>query len=131
MTEGVTPAGRDLPAPSEIRLSSPFPLVDTLDRCEREVAAALIVLACQHHGDKWQPITPRMIGEALRVALDQERKPWATLNTNPFARPDFHDLVKAGYATGDLENHGPLTLTEQAIERIAAKHQREGSVHHA
>jgi hypothetical protein len=110
--------------PSEIRFDTSFPpLVGTLGRTEREAAASLLILACQHHGDVWQPITVKQIGEALRAAVEAGRQPFTALNSNPFWRPDFHDLVAQGFAAGDLSvGTNPLTLSEVTIEIIARKH---------
>lgn len=105
--------------PSQVVMYTPIPLVGTLGRCEREIAAALLVLACVHHGDVWQPIMPRMIGLALEAAIKEGRQPWKSLETNPFARPDFHDLIAAGYATGDLSVGGSaITLTDKTFTAI-------------
>lgn len=116
--------------PSEVRLVPPLPLVGTLGRTERECAAAIIVRTCVVHGDTWQPVTPSMLGPVMRADLDAGIEPLASMNRNPFARPDFRDLVKAGYATGDLDmRDAPLTLTQAAVDVICAKHgsPREGA----
>lgn len=106
--------------PSQVDLLGSYPpLVGTLKRTEREIAAALLVRTCQVNGDRWQPVVPRMIGEMLKVDLDAGTEPLASLNNNPFARPDFHELVAEGYATGDLTVGGsPIELTEKAFEAM-------------
>ena len=104
--------------PSEVRLSF-LPLIGTLGRTEREIAAALIVRTCQVNGDTWQPVTPRMIGDTLRRDVEDGVEPFASLNGNPFARPDFWDLVAQGYASGDPSKDEPLALTDKALVAIS------------
>ena len=104
--------------PSQIVLRAPLPLTDTMGRAEREVAAALIVRTCHVHGDKWQPVTPRMIGEVIKQDLDDGTEPFKTMNLYPFARPDFRDLIKAGYGEGGGEGGQPIALTEKGLLAI-------------
>lgn len=104
-------------APSEVVLHA-IPLVGTLGRTEREMAAALIVRACQVNGDTWQPVTPKMIREMLERDAADGVEPMASLNRNPFARPNFWELVAEGYASGDPAKHEPLALTEKALAKI-------------
>ena len=102
--------------PSDVRFDTSFPpLVATCGRTDREAALAMLVLACQHHGDRWQVITPKQIGEALKAVSEEMREPWVALSSNPFWRPDFYDLVREGYASGELTNGGGLTITEKAL----------------
>lgn len=105
--------------PSQVMLNASFPpLVATMKRTEREIAAALIVRACQVHGDRWQAVSPKLIGETLQADVAARTEPMASLSSNPFARPDFHSLVAEGYASGDLATHAPLELTEKAFEAM-------------
>ncbi len=105
--------------PSEVALFTPLPLVGTLGRTEREVAAALLVRACQVNGDTWQPVSPAMVGETLKRDVAEGVQPFASLNSNPFVRPNFGELVEHGYAAGDLEKGEPLSLTDKALVEIA------------
>jgi hypothetical protein len=105
--------------PSQVFLNTVPPLTATMGRSEREHAAALLVRTCQVKGDAWQPVTPAMLGEVLRADLGAQVEPWNSLNRNPFFRPDFHDLVAAGFARwGDDTVKGPLELTELGIESL-------------
>lgn len=112
--------------PTDIVLHA-IPLVGTLGRTEREVAAAMLVRACAFHGDRWQPITPTQMGEWLRHDLDNKVEPFASLDRNPFIRPDFHELVRTGFAEGALEADSPLALTEKGLLAIA-RHRRPKAV---
>lgn len=81
--------------PSDVNLSAPIPLVGTLGRSEREVAAALLILACVDDGDEWRPVLPKALGLAMTKRKDAPEFPWLR---NPFMRPDFVELVEKGYA---------------------------------
>lgn len=106
-------------APSQVVLVEPLPLIGTMGRCEREIAAALLVRACQFYGDRWQAIVPKMIGDVLTADMEAKTQPFASLSSNPFARPDFHDLIAEGYATGEPATKGaPLELTEKAFDAM-------------
>lgn len=72
-----------------------LPLVATLGRSEREVAAAMIVLVLAQDGDTWRPVIPQETGAALKAALEL---PEYKCFRNPLLRPDFHDLVAKGFA---------------------------------
>jgi hypothetical protein len=104
--------------PSEVRLWRGYmPIVGTLHRAEREVAAAIMIRACVRYGDTWQPLTPTMLGESLGEDLKDE--PWKTLDRNPFCKPDFRDLVQAGYAIFDGDPDAqdtPIRFTQAALD---------------
>lgn len=111
--------------PSEIRLSASFPpLASTFGRSEHEAAAALIVLACIHNGDRWQPVTTLQIYAALVWAVDVAKKqPFIDLSRNTFWRPDFIGLIKAGHAIGECSSTtSPIELTGLAIETLIKKY---------
>lgn len=74
------------------------PLVGTMRKTEAEIAAALIVRACHVRGDRWQPLRPDDLGTVIKADLEAKQEPWASLNTNPFCRPDFHKLIEFGFA---------------------------------
>lgn len=105
--------------PSEIGLAHFPPLVDTMGRTEAEIAAALLVRACQEHGDVWQDIDPRMVGQVIVADIAAKREPVHSLNRNPFCKPDFHDLVKRGFAQWVGEAGGPLRFTQRGLDAIA------------
>jgi hypothetical protein len=105
--------------PSQVILNAVPPLTATMGRSEREHAAALLVRASQVKGDTWQPVTPAILGEVIRADLDGAVEPWASLNRNPFFRPDFRDLMQAGFARWCAEGKGaPIELTESGVEAL-------------
>lgn len=103
--------------PSEIEMSFPV-FFNTFGRSEHEATVALFVTACTHHGDEFQALTPRQIGEALRLALEHE--PWKSWGRNPFFSPNIRDLVDAGFAEflGDPEKGCPVRLTQETLTRL-------------
>ena len=110
--------------PSDIDLTTHFPpLIATLDKTEYEVAAAIIIRACVVHGDRWQPVSYKMIRDVLVQDMENRVEPILSISTNPFALPDFVGL-KTKWATSTEEPKGTMTmsLTEQAIRRIGEKH---------
>lgn len=106
--------------PSEVVLRPVIPLMATMGRAERELAAAMIVRTCAVKGDAWQPVGPATIGEVIRADLDAKLEPWTGLNSNPFCpSPDFRDLVKHGFARWTAgDDKGPLELTAKGIEAL-------------
>lgn len=105
------------PLPSAIRLEGVIPLVGTLHRVEREVAAALVVRVCQVRGDVWAPVRPFDVRDQLVADVGAKVEPWAMLNTNPFLRPDFKDLAAAGYATIEKET-GAIEFLPKFFEAV-------------
>ncbi len=103
--------------PSDVVLAG-MPLVDTMGRAEAEAAATLLVRACQSLGDAWQDIEPRAIGEVIKADLAAGREPLASLNRNPFFRPDAHELVRRGFAEWVGEAAGALRFTPAGLERL-------------
>ena len=90
-----------------------IPFCDTFGRSEHECAAAYLVLALQHAGRGWTPVTPDEV-EAAVLALGQGR---GHFSKNPFLVPDIDGLVQAGFA-----ERGPdetMWLTPTAIQRLA------------
>jgi hypothetical protein len=104
--------------PSEVELwCGVLPLVGTLHRVEREVAAAIMIRACVRNEDMWQSVTPTMMAKSLDE--DSKQEPWKSLAGNPFCKPDFFDLVKAGYAVFDSDPDGvdvPIRFTQAALD---------------
>jgi hypothetical protein len=105
--------------PSQVELG-PVPLCATMGHAEAEFAAALIVLACRARGDEWQAVTWKQVGEVALADLKAEREPACLWLTNPFFRPDAHDLVKRGYARwiGSDDGISPVELTPEGIEKL-------------
>jgi hypothetical protein len=87
--------------PSQVLLG-PIPLVDTMRRAERELAAAMLVYACAVLGDRWQAVPLKEVARIIGEAFANKVVPvihWA----NPFLKPDPFDLCAAGYATASGE----------------------------
>lgn len=123
------------PPPSRIDLAvgrSFLPFCGSAFRSvEIEIAAALYVITCREHGDRWQPITPPMLQAALRAAVEHPERGelpwigavnflgiginmagliaggWARFTTDaPFlapieALPSFHDVI-AGWVRHEV-----------------------------
>lgn len=106
--------------PSDVDLRGSFPpLVGTMERAELEMAASLLVRACQVRGDAWQPVSPMQIGIVINDDLAAKCEPFYSLNQNPFFRPDFWKLAEKGFARFTAEGKGaPIELTEAGIERL-------------
>jgi hypothetical protein len=105
--------------PSDVDIFGMPPLLDTMGRSQREFSAALYVRACQFHGDSWQPMEPRRIGEMLKADLAAEREPVRTWNGNPFLRTDFLDLVEKGFARWVHEEGGAVMLTDAGMSALS------------
>jgi hypothetical protein len=85
--------------PTDIDLCRSFtPLVGVFGHTEAELAASLLVRACQVQGDQWQDVDCRALGAVIKADLEIQREPFHSMNGNPFCRPDVHDLVKRGFA---------------------------------
>ncbi len=105
--------------PSDVDLLGSFPpLCATMGRTERELAAVLLVRACQSGGDEWKVHT---LGEVIADDMYNDREPLHSLSRNPFCRPDMHDCVATGFAAwvGDAGNpdHG-VEFTEKGLEAL-------------
>ena len=103
--------------PSEIMIGVP-PLTGTLGRSEREAAAEAIVMTLARGGNEWRPVNPREVAQMVRADLAEN--PNHSLWNNPFIRPDYHDLVKHGFArwTNGEPPRCDIELTEEAIGRL-------------
>lgn len=111
--------------PSDVVLRA-IPLANTMHRAERESAAAIIVRTCAALGNAWAPITLKQIAETIREDLATKREPITSLNANPFLRPDFVDLVEAGYAS-TFEDGSSIELTPKGFEAIAPWVRKDGT----
>jgi hypothetical protein len=104
--------------PSDVDLLGSFPpLCATMGHTEAELAAAILVHACRVRGDEWKPHTLPELGEVLGEALDAGVEPFASMNGNPFCKPDLRDLADRGFAVWS-EGHLAIALTEAGIERL-------------
>jgi hypothetical protein len=88
--------------PSDVILCGPVPLVDTMHRIEREIAAGLIIRTLQVNGDVWRPVRLDELHTVFLADCAAGTEPWASLDSNPMYRPDFIDLAEAGYATASV-----------------------------
>ncbi len=105
--------------PSDVSLYDSFPpLAGTLGKTEAELAATLLVRASQVHGDVWQDIHVRMLGEVIRADLGAKREPLHSMNRNPFCRPDVWQLVKLGCAEWVGEPGKVLRFTEKGLDGL-------------
>jgi hypothetical protein len=100
-----------------------FPLGDTFGRAELELAAALLVLGCQHYDDTWKPLRPCELREPLETAT-RGGGFFYQLVRNPFApKPDFGGLVDLGFcrAVGDdlADPQAPLEFTPKGFEVLS------------
>ena len=101
--------------PSDIILSTP-PLTACFKKTEAECAAALLVLYCQRHGDEWQAVTPKQLGESMRDLTVEPLKSWSQ---NPFFYPDMRRLSKDGFITAlDDSFNQPIAFTELGLEQL-------------
>jgi hypothetical protein len=118
-----------------------LPFVDAFRHSESEGFACMMICALVYHGDTWQPLSMKQIGEWLKHALhgpDDVWTPppgwmppgwmqpgkgsgknfWQTMNENPFFRPHPALLIKEGFArfSGDSVT---IEFTEQGMEQLA------------
>lgn len=105
--------------PSQIYLGVP-PLVGTMEKSEREYAAACLVMAMATNGDTWRPIGPQEMGPAPQAAIDSGVEPWPSLNRNPFFRPDFDKLADGEYARTLVpgDRRSAIEFTPKGIEAM-------------
>lgn len=104
--------------PSQVQLIVP-PLCGTMEKAEREFAAALFVRACQVLGDEWKPVALQDLGAVIKADLEAKREPLASLSRNPFFRPDFWKLAEGTFGrwTGE-PGQSAIELTEHGIESL-------------
>lgn len=102
--------------PSDIVLLMP-PLTACFKKTEAECGAALLVWYCQIHGDKWQAVTPKQLGEAMGNYMEVE--PLKKWSHNPFFRPDLARLSRDGFVTAiDGSHNQPIEFTELGLETL-------------
>lgn len=108
--------------PSEVRMwNGVLPFVGSaFGHAETEFAAGLLVLACRFHGDQWQPLITRQLGEMMKKELEPEGQ-LHHLKNNPFARPDLRGLVRDGFAEflGDPDCSDPPTPIQFTAKGMA------------
>lgn len=108
----VTPCGRVKPQ----RASSFLPFVAGFDKCEREVAAALLVRVCEARGDVWAPVSWKDAQAVLKEDMAAKRKPWSEWMQNPFVKPDVWGLVEGGFARWSDAEGESLVFTDKGFD---------------
>ncbi len=102
--------------PSDIIIDAMPPLTACFKKTESECAAALLVWYCQNHGDEWQTVTPKQLGEAM---MDMNSEPLKKWSRNPFFKPDLWRLSKDGFITPiDDSYNQPVAFTELGLEQL-------------
>lgn len=98
-------------------LPAPTPLLGLFGTAEIEQAAAVLVRACAHHGDTWQPITMQQVKNLLEHDVEHGVEPLASLINNPFFCPDFSALVWEGWARRSADQSA-MELTHPALQKL-------------
>jgi hypothetical protein len=112
--------------PSQVEMGH-MPLVDTMGRCEREFAAAIIVRVCQAKGDTWQSVAFSDIKHVLTADAEAGTLPFAKLVRCPVFRPDAWDLVAKGFARWVGEPGDVIELTDIGLEAIRKHVSKAGA----
>ena len=87
--------------PRDIDLSTEgLPLTGVFGRVEREAAAAYLLMTMQLE-NTWQPVHPKLVGDAIT----RHKKQYHWLS-NPFYIPDFDDLIMKGYCYNEVNDFG-------------------------
>ena len=119
--------------PSDVSLLTSYPpLVATMGKSELEIAAALLLRACQLDGNEFSAKTPRQIGEAIKHDSEAEPpiEPVYSLGRIPiaFCCPDFRGLVAAGFARWTTaEEHAPIEFTQAGLDAMSKHCRREAT----
>jgi hypothetical protein len=112
------------PSQVDLNFTLPNPFVGLFEHIEAELAAAVIVRACQVLGDIWQSVELKALGEIILRDNDARVEPIYSIFRNPFCHPSPHDLVKRGYATwvDSADGHGnALAFTSKGMERLSKR----------
>lgn len=99
--------------PSQVDLSSMF--LDTFDRRESEITAAVIVQVLALNGDTWRSATCEELAAGFKE-LTKEDGPWRRWFNNPFIKIDMHGLVDRGFATWDGDY--AIAFTDGGLQRM-------------
>lgn len=102
--------------PSQVELQAL--LGDTMGRCEREIAALLMVRTLQVNGDTWSSVDALHIKTTVQADIEAKTEPVYSLHFAPIM-PDFWDMVAHGYArfTERLAG-GPIEFTDKGLEAL-------------
>lgn len=101
--------------PSQICITGGIPLTATFNHCVAELAAAMIIMACQDKGD-WTPTTTKQIGESMKKHRDEEGFKWLHCMV---VAPNFDLLAKEGFIEGMGEDRkGAISFTEKGLTAL-------------
>lgn len=105
--------------PADVVLGTP-PLGATMQKCETECAAGVLVRILQVRGEGWGAIRLKDMGRILDDQLNAQTEPIASWGRNPFFRPDFQALLKQGYAAeiGDTDDTRSVVFTDKGFEAM-------------
>ena len=103
--------------PSQICITGGIPLTGTFNHTECELAAGMLVMACQDKGD-WTPTLPKQIGESIKKHMDEEPFKWLHCM---IVGPDFYKLAAEGFIEGMGEDHrGAISFTKKGLTALEA-----------
>ena len=107
--------------PKDITLSTPLPLANSdMRKVEREFAAALIVRALQKADNEWKPIALKLIQDSYNEDVRAKLEPWASIERNPFYRPDFVGSIEFGLIeSGTIDGMTHLVFTEKGLQALS------------
>lgn len=101
--------------PSQICITGGIPLTGTFNHTECELAAGMLIMACQDKGD-WSPTLPKEIGESIKKHVDEPAFLWLQC---PLVGPDFVLLTKEGFIEGMGEDRkGAISFTEKGLAAL-------------
>lgn len=110
--------------PSAVKLNRSFPpLVGVFGKVEAEIAAAVIVRALAADGDEWKTIDLGLVSSTLKKAVKDGVEPFASMSSNPFCKPDIHELVRLGFAVWVTDEH--VRFTDEGIRELELYSERE------
>lgn len=102
--------------PSDLRIETPIPFLDTFENVETELAAACLARALAVTGDTWRGLQWRELADAMLA----DPGPLAPIMKVPMARPNYHKLVDGGFARWEGgEDVKTLAFTTAGIKRLA------------
>lgn len=105
--------------PSRVVLNETAPLQGCFGRREYDDAAATLVLFCQNHEDRWQPVLATDLGSAMKTAAESGQSPATAWGSLAVFRPDYAALARLGYASMKKTAQGDvIELTERGLARI-------------
>lgn len=104
--------------PSQVFLDV-VPLIATMQKAEVELAAALIVRACQLNGDTWAPLSWEVLRNTIMAEYEAKRQPVLSWMNQPFINPDFFLLAERGFAVKTGEpSMTTFAFTEVGLEAM-------------